>query len=81
MNNNEVAKVWKHLKALHELVHRQGISIEALQRTLDEQPGLQERRLYHEVQASQDYAQGHAAMLRLIDDTIQRLKDAEVSNE
>ncbi|HUZ45470.1 MAG TPA: hypothetical protein VMW54_02410 [Terriglobia bacterium] len=72
MADRELIAIWKQFKLVHEVLYRNGTSIEALQRALDES-GLQQQRLYHEAQASQDYAAKHAELSRLIDDTIRKL--------
>ncbi len=80
MAEPELVTIWKQFKLIHELLYRHGISIESLQRSLDES-GSEERRLYHEGQASQDYAPKHSELLRLIDDTIHRLESDGRKNE
>ncbi len=74
MANKELIAIWKQFKLVHEILYRNGVSIEALQRTLDES-GLQERRLLHEAQAFQDYASKHAELVHLIDGTIRKLEE------
>lgn len=71
MENGDLVSIWEQIRLLHELVHRHGISIEGLQRTLDEGP---ERRLHWEKMASQDYDPKHQQRLGVIDDTIEKLK-------
>lgn len=72
MTNDDLVAVWKQIRVLHELTHRLGISVEGLQRTLDEGS---ERRKYWEQTASQHYSPLHEQRLQLIDDTIQKLAE------